>query len=84
MGSASIKAKVIRVMVKEGNTGLLYGTSPDLKGLLLVEESLGSLYRAVPGAVVDLYAALGKHVVVYSLEESEPGYQSWVAVPTTD
>ena len=37
MTSTLTTAKVVRVKVEEGKTGLFYATSPDLKGLLVAE-----------------------------------------------
>ena len=64
MTSTLTKAKVLRVKVEEGKTGLFYATSPDLKGLLVAEPTIDALEEAIPGAITDLFAACGVMVVV--------------------
>ncbi len=75
------RAHVVRVQREEGKTGLFYGTSPDLKGLLVAEATLDALDRAIPVAIADLYHAGGEPVVVTRLDKDEDDLRSWVAVP---
>ena len=51
--------RTIRVEYKEGSTGLIYATSPDLKGLLVAKPTMDELVAAVPEAIADLFAAAG-------------------------
>jgi hypothetical protein len=83
MTSASLKAKIVRVKVEKGRAGLYYATSPDLKGLLVGEPTLEALDKAIPGAVADLYAACGVHVVVTKAEAGggDGDYSPWIALP---
>jgi hypothetical protein len=64
MTSGSLKARIVRVKVQEGKTGLFFATSPDLRGLLVAEPTMEALWDAVPTTIRDLYAACGEHVVV--------------------
>ena len=81
MTTASMKAKIIRVRIEEGNAGLFYATSPDLKGLLVAEPTLAELDRAIPKSIVDLFAACEEKVVV-TKAEGEDDLTPWIAVPT--
>jgi hypothetical protein len=58
------KAKVVRIKVEEGKTGLFYATSPDLKGLLVAEPTIDALDVAIPKVITDMFAACGVAVVV--------------------
>jgi len=83
MTSTTMKAKIVRVEVEKGKAGLLYATSPDLKGLLVAEPTLDALDISIPTAITDLYAACGVHVVVTKVEEDDhkEGITPWVAFP---
>lgn len=48
----------IRVQIKQGVTGLWFGTSPEMRGLLVAEHSAEAVRRAIPSALRDLGAAL--------------------------
>lgn len=58
------KAKLVRVKVEEGKTGLFYATSPDLKGLLVAEPTIDALEEAIPKVITDMFAACDTAVVV--------------------
>ena len=81
MTTATMKARTVRVKIEEGKTGLFFASSPDLKGLLVAEPTVDSLYGAIPKAIADLYAACGESVVVSILDEGTHGYIPWVAFP---
>ena len=57
--NAAPRARIVRVKIEEGRTGLFYATSPDLKGLLVAEPTMDALEAAVPQAIADLYAVAG-------------------------
>jgi hypothetical protein len=75
------KAKVVRVKVEEGRTGLFYATSPDLKGLLVAEPTIDALEEAIPRVITDMYAACGVNVVVTKAGDNDPDYFPWIAIP---
>jgi hypothetical protein len=81
MADAQMGAKIVRVKVKEGKTGLFFATSPDLKGLLVAEPTLDVLRRAIPNAISAMYAACGVPVVVTFIDNAPDDDQSWVAFP---
>lgn len=81
MAEAQMGAKIVRVRMKEGRTGLFFATSPDLTGLLVAEETIDGLKRAVPGAIEQMYAACGEPVVVTWVENSADSDRSCVAFP---
>jgi hypothetical protein len=81
MTSTLTKARVLRVRVEEGKTGLFYATSPDLKGLLVAEPTIDALEEAIPKVIADMYAACGVTVMVTRAEDNDPDYFPWIAVP---
>lgn len=83
MSESRMAARVIRLDFHEGNTGLFYATSPDLKGLVLARPSLDELYRAIPGAIQEMYQACGERVVVSRVGPDDVvGPDAWVAFPS--
>jgi hypothetical protein len=74
-------AKIVRIQRSEGQTGLFYATSPDLKGLLVAEPTLDALEKNIPHAIRDLYAACGEDVLVTRLADDTKQFRSWVAMP---
>jgi hypothetical protein len=75
-------AKVIRIKRELGEGNWFYATSPDLRGLLVAQETLDGLEKMVPQAITDLYAARGIEVYVVPLDEGDEGpHGAWVAVP---
>jgi hypothetical protein len=83
MTTASLTAKIIHVQYKKGKSGLIFATSPDLKGLLVSERTLEAFEKSIPAAITDLYAACGEKVVVSRVEEEgQDGPTPWVAFPT--
>ena len=80
--SASTKmGRVVHVRVTEGATGLFFAESPELKGLLVAEPDMDSLWANVPGAIKDLYRASGVDVVVARVEDSHPDHYAFAAIP---
>jgi hypothetical protein len=79
--SSHLKARLVRVKIDEGRTGLFYATSPDLKGLLVAEPTLDALDEAVRQAIVDLYEVCGAKVVATKLEDNDDELHPWVAIP---
>jgi hypothetical protein len=82
MTSTLTTAKVVRVKVEEGKTGLFYATSPDLRGLLVAEPTIDDLEASIPKVITDMFAALGVAVVVTKATDDDPDYYPWVAIPT--
>jgi len=80
MSDTMPKARIVRIRCEKGKTGLLYATSPDLRGLLVAEATAEALKQAIPKAIRDMYAATGVEVVVSPVEEPEDGH-TWVAIP---
>jgi hypothetical protein len=81
MTTTSMKARIVRVKIEEGKTGLFYATSPDLKGMLVAEPTLDALEVAIPAGIADLYAACGVKVVVTKAQDLDPDFYPWVAIP---
>jgi hypothetical protein len=76
------EAKVIRIKRELGEGNWFYATSPDLVGLLVAQETLDGLDKAIPQAIVDLYAARKIDVYVYPVDDGNEGpHGAWVAVP---
>lgn len=75
-------ARIIRVRIETGREGLLYATSPNLRGLLVAEPTRAELLRAIPQAIADLYEAIGERVLVTeAANEEADGLHPWVAFP---
>jgi hypothetical protein len=79
------KAQIVRIKLDQGKTGLLYATSPDLKGLLVAERSMQDLEREIPIAIAGLFQAAGEDVVIIQAEDlaGENPVKSWVKVPAS-
>ena len=76
------KAKVVRVKIEEGKTGLFYATSPDLKGLLVAEPTIEALEESIPKVIADMFAVMGVNdVAVTKASDSDPEYFPWVVIP---
>jgi hypothetical protein len=76
-------ARIIRITVDEGATGLLYATSPDVEGLLVAGRTAEALDAAIPAAISDLYAACGENVVAIpaQLNDDDQTARSYVEFP---
>lgn len=84
MTTATMKPKIVRVVVEADPVGVFYATSPDLKGLLVAERTLEALDREIPRAVRDLYAACGIIVFVSKADDGHGNHDDetpWVAFP---
>ncbi len=82
--SVALQAKLVRVVFETGETGRIYATSPDLRGLLVGRRTMPELEEILPQAISDLYAAAGVHVVVSKLSDEgaeTPDAAAWVAFP---
>lgn len=53
------KATTVRVDIVEGNEGLFYGTSKDLKGLLIAESTADLVREKAPETIASMYHAAG-------------------------
>ena len=82
MSASTTLTRIVRVRVKEGNAGLFYAESSDLKGLLVAAQDMNTLWERVPGAIKDLYAATGTSVVVTQARDEDPHTYPFAAIPT--
>jgi hypothetical protein len=82
MSASTTLTRIVRVRVKEGNTGLFYAESSDLRGLLVAAEDMNTLWERVPGAIKDLYKATGTSVVVTRAQDEDPHTYPFAAIPT--
>jgi predicted RNase H-like HicB family nuclease len=80
MKNERLLATVIRIEVRERET-LFIAKSPDLPGLIVTAQDLGTLFDGLPEAIEKHYAALGKHVIASRARAELPGYQAYVALP---
>lgn len=80
-GPKMARAQIIRVKIEEGRTGLFYATSPDLRGLLVAEPDMASLYDAIPQAISDLFEVQGTKVIVAAAERDGEALRPWIAMP---
>lgn len=76
-----MKAKIIRVKIEEGEAGLWFARSPDMKGLLVAERTRDEAERVVPLAIREMYAACDIDVVVSRVEDGDDAFDPWVAFP---
>ena len=79
MSASSKTVTIVHVSVREGESGLFFAESPELKGLLVAEPDMDSLWQAVPGAIRDLYRATGQDVIVARV--SDPDSETYAAIP---
>lgn len=78
-----VRAHKVRIEFKQGEAGLIFAASPDLRGLLVAEPTMEEVVAAIPQAIMALYAACGEAVVVSPMDDSgaeDDG--SWVAFPS--
>lgn len=74
------RARIVRVKVEQTKSGLFVATSPDLRGLLVAENTVDALYEAVPQHIRDLFAVQGIDVVVAPAKDEDEVYRPWVAM----
>jgi hypothetical protein len=76
-----MKAKIVRVKIEADESGLLFATSLDLKGLLVAERDREDLNQSIASAIVALYAASGVEMIATMAEDGNGHDCPWVAVP---
>lgn len=86
MASERSLAEVIEVKIEQGRTGLLYGTSDDLPGLLAAAPDLESLMTEIPACIQALYAAQEATVEVKQARRRVSSVtgrmtHAWIAIP---
>ena len=79
--SETLKARVVHVKCEKGVGGYFYASSPEIKGLLVVEPTLAELDKAIPQAITDLYAVSGHDVMVTYVDDPDDDLRSLVMVP---
>lgn len=79
--SAAMQARIVHVLIERREAGFYYATSPDLRGLLVVEATIEELYNMIPQYIADLYEVSGQPVVVARLEDNDDATPSWVTTP---
>ena len=77
---------VVNVDIEEGDEGLLYATSPDLKGLFVAASSIDELEAEVPRVIkimLEKASGRGQWDVRPASRGSEPAHitHMWAAVP---
>ena len=82
MTASATLGKIVRVRVHEGETGLFFAESSELRGLLVAAADMDTLWDQVPGAIRDLYAAVGEEVIVTRVQDSDPDTYPFAAIPT--
>lgn len=76
-----MKAKVIRVDIKQIEMGFLRATSRDHSGLFVAGRTREQVLAGVPVLLKDLYAMDGESVVVHEAEPVDSETPAWVVVP---
>jgi hypothetical protein len=81
---SSSKAKVFRVEIKQGESGLIFATSPDLRGLLVAERTMEDLMREIPLSIAAIVKAQGDDAQIIEAEDlaGERPTKSWVKLPS--
>lgn len=77
----SLRAKIVHIHVEHDASGVYLATSPELKNLLVAKMTKEDVYRDIPRAITELYAACGEEVVVSPVEDDSEFEHPWVAVP---
>lgn len=81
MSASATMTRIVHVRAEEGDGGLHFAESADLKGLLVVAQDRDTLWDRVPGAIQDLYAATGTRVVVTPAHDDDPDIHPFAAIP---
>jgi hypothetical protein len=77
--------EIIRVRVQEGESGLLYATSPDLLGFLAAASDREALFKEIPAVIKAMFKIRGVDVEVLPVRRrpsdavAEPW--PWAAIP---
>jgi hypothetical protein len=81
-----MKAKVINVIIREDESGLLFASSPDLKGFRVTGRSFQELESEIPAVIKMLLSAQGISVSVIEAEASSDNKRQrpWVALPIAE
>jgi predicted RNase H-like HicB family nuclease len=77
----SDRAKIVRIKIEEGKTGLFFATSPDLPGLLVAEPTIDELDQVIPQAIAELLEAMCGAKVVVTKAKDDSEFHPWVAMP---
>lgn len=80
-GASTMKAKVIRVEIKQVETDFLRGTSRDHAGIFVAGKTREQVLAGVPKALKALYSMEGENVVIHEAEPVDPDTPSWVVIP---
>lgn len=72
-----MRATQIRLSIEPGKAGLFYGTSRDLKGLLVAESTPEEVRKKTPETIAAMYHASGAELV----DIIAVGHDVWVARP---
>ena len=85
-GPPLMKAKVINVIIREDESGLLFASSPDLKGFRVTGRSFQELESEIPAVIKMLLRAQGISVSVIEAEVSSDNKKErpWVALPIAE
>jgi len=70
----NLKTQTVNVNIETGEHGLYYGTSDQLKGLLIAERTPDEVLQAAPKAMADFYLADGFRDV----ETIQVDTRSWI------
>jgi hypothetical protein len=73
-------ARVIRIKIMKGKTGLFYATSPDLRGLLIAQPTLDALKDEIPLAIAALYQASDMTMLIVRAKSNDTNFHMWVAM----
>jgi predicted RNase H-like HicB family nuclease len=81
-----MKAKVINVVIREDESGLLFASSPDLAGFRVAGRSLQELEKEIPAVIQMMMKAQGVSVSVIEAEANIRNNQErpWIALPVTE
>lgn len=69
--SGTMQTRIVRVNCEQREGGYFFATSPDLKGLLVVEPTADNLEAAIAKAITDLYSVTGHDVVVTKVDDRD-------------
>jgi hypothetical protein len=72
------RAKIISVLVEQGEAGLLHGTSPQMKELFVSGETIEEIVEAVPEVIKAIYSAHGQSVSVVPADYADGIPMPWV------
>jgi hypothetical protein len=82
MGERAVE--IIRVRIEEGESGLLYATSPDLSGFLAAAPDRDTLFKEIPQVIKAMFKVRGMDVEALPVRQrhSESTRElGWAAIP---